>query len=103
MSNLIYEQFSKPIHPRKIIEGVCVCVNYADFLAQTLGFNRTHFDNLVIVTTPDDYDTINLCEYWNVKCVKTDAFYSNGDAFNKGLGINEGLKNSKKNGLGPTF
>ena len=36
--------------------------------------------------------TQRLCEYHHVQCVVTDAFYTNGDKFNKANGINEGLK-----------
>ena len=74
------------------LEGVIVCVNYADFLAHTLPQNKSVFDNLVIVTDTKDDDTKALCEYYHVRCVQTDVFYENGDKFNKGLGINEGLK-----------
>lgn len=85
-------------HYPKYIEAVCVCVGYEDFLRQTLPFNRAHFDKLIIVTSPDDTATQNLCEYWHIECVVTDKFYENGDVFNKGKGINEGLKRLSKKG-----
>jgi glycosyltransferase involved in cell wall biosynthesis len=74
------------------IEAVIVCVNYADFLAHTLASTRSQFDRLVIVTDHSDLETKNLCQYYNVQCVQTDVFYEDGDTFNKGKGINEGLK-----------
>lgn len=74
------------------IEAVVVCVNYSDFLAHTLPHNKNHFNKLVIVTDTKDLETKKLCEYYNVQCVQTDAFYENGNTINKGKGINEGLK-----------
>jgi len=79
------------------LEGVIVCVNYSDFLSYTLPFNKTIFNHLVVVTSPEDERTQKLCEYYNVECVVTDEFTKNGDPFNKAKGINAGLnKLSKK-------
>jgi hypothetical protein len=74
------------------LEAVIVCVNYSDFLAHTLPSTKNQFNQLVVVTDYEDVETKRLCEYYNVKCVQTDVFYENGDKFNKGKGINEGLK-----------
>jgi len=74
------------------LEAVIICVNYSDFLAHTLPSTRNQFDKLVVVTDSKDEETKNLCEYYNVQCVQTDAFYENGDVFNKGKGINKGLQ-----------
>jgi len=73
------------------IEAVITCVDYADFLAETLPHNRTLFDKLVVVTAPEDKTTQRICEYWHVECVKTDAFRSRWGEFCKGAAINEGL------------
>jgi glycosyltransferase involved in cell wall biosynthesis len=74
-----------------ILEGVIVCVNYSDFLAHTLPYNKTMFNKLVVVTDTKDTATKKLCEYHHVECVQTDVFYDNGDTFNKGKAINVGL------------
>lgn len=74
------------------LEAVIVCVNYSDFLAHTLPSTRNQFNKLVVVTDHNDLETKKICEYYNVQCIQTDVFYENGDAFNKGKGINEGLK-----------
>jgi glycosyltransferase involved in cell wall biosynthesis len=80
------------------IEAVIVCVNYSDFLAHTLPSTRSQFDRLVVVTDHNDVDTLKLCEYYNVQCIQTGAFYEDGDAFNKGKGINAGLAELDKDG-----
>ena len=80
------------------LEGVIVCVNYADFLAHTLPYNKTHFDNLIVITDTKDKKTKELCEYYHVKCIQTDIFYENGDSFNKGAAINYGLSQLENKG-----
>jgi GTP:adenosylcobinamide-phosphate guanylyltransferase len=74
------------------LEAVIVCVNYSDFLIHTLPQNKQHFDKVVVVTDMHDKETKNVCEYHHVECIQTNVFYNNGDNFNKGKGINEGLK-----------
>jgi hypothetical protein len=79
-----------------MIEAVVTCVNYGDFLAETLPHNRTVFDKLVVVTAPEDKETRRVCEYWNVECVLSDAFETRWGQFNKGKGINAGLAALKR-------
>ena len=74
------------------LEAVIVCVNYSDFLAHTLPYNKNHFNKLVVVTDTTDYKTKNLCDFYNVQCIQTDVFYEDNAIINKGKGINEGLK-----------
>ena len=80
------------------LEGVIVCVNYSDFLAHTLPHNKTHFDNLIVITDTKDKKTKELCEYYHVKCIQTDIFYENRDSFNKGAAINYGLSQLENKG-----
>lgn len=80
-----------------ILEGVIVCVNYADFLAETLPRNRQHFDHLVVVTTPEDEETQKLCEWHHVHCVVSPRI-TQGGVFRKGAGINDGLAVLSKHG-----
>lgn len=80
------------------IEAVIVCVNYSDFLAHTLPYNKNHFDRLVVVTDKADERTRRLCEFHHVECVQTDVFYSEGAPFNKAKGINVGLNRLSRRG-----
>jgi hypothetical protein len=73
------------------IEGILVSVNYSDFLEQVLPFNIPHFDNLIVITTPEDSRTQHVCRRLGVECVKTNVFYRNNAKFNKAAGINYGL------------
>lgn len=73
------------------IEAVIVCVDYADFLAYTLPQTKLHVDHIVVVTTPSDKLTQQICKHHNIECIKTNSFYDSGDKFNKAKGINEGL------------
>lgn len=73
------------------LQAVTVCVNYSDFLAETLPMNIRHFDRFVVVTSPEDLETQRLCDYYNVECVITDVIGSRWGDFEKGKGINAGL------------
>ena len=74
------------------LQLLTVCVNYADFFAQTGAANRGIFDKYVVVTDIQDTEVTALCAEYGFTCVKTDVFYANGAKFNKYAGINEGLK-----------
>lgn len=73
------------------IEAVIVCKDYADFLACSLPENIHHLDRIVVVTSPCDWDTRNLCNKLGVDCLDTDVFNDYGDKFNKARAINLGL------------
>jgi hypothetical protein len=78
------------------LEAVIVCLNYGDFLAETLPLNLQHFDDVIVVTGHNDQETIRVCERNSVEHFKTDTFFDFGDKFNKGKAINLGLSNLKK-------
>jgi len=77
------------------IEAVTVCVNYSDILALTMTYNKNVIDNWIIVTDTKDSETKKLCDYHNIKCIQTNAFYESGEIFNKGKGINVGFDELK--------
>jgi hypothetical protein len=75
------------------LQAIVVSINYSDFLKITLPNNKQYFDKLVVVTDTKDLETAKVCNFYNVKCIQTDAFYSEGEIVpNKAKGINEGLK-----------
>ena len=90
----------KPRGSARILEGVTTCVNYADFLDVTLAENLHHFDEFVVVTTPDDLATQNVCAKHGVICVETNVFSKDGAHFaaGKSHAINLGLAHLKQTG-----
>lgn len=75
-----------------MIEAVTICVNYADFFKHTWQSHAAVFGRIVVVTTPNDDATIDLCQKAGLECVVTTRGSSDGDAFNVGKMMNEGLK-----------
>jgi hypothetical protein len=73
------------------LEAVTVCVNYADFLAETLPCNLGHFDHLIVVTAEQDRATQQLCRRLGVECRATDLMHYGGDSFAKARAIDYGL------------
>lgn len=73
------------------LEAVIVCVDYADFLAETLPENMQFFDKMVVVTSYADKKTQALCHQYSVECVVSDCMYDQQAPFEKGRAINLGL------------
>lgn len=80
------------------LEAVVVCLNYADFLAESLPMNLSHIDRLVVVTGHEDHATREVCRKWSVECVLTDVFTEKGETFNKGSAINIGIGTLRQQG-----
>ena len=74
------------------LEGIIVSVDYADMLAETLPLNKHVFDQIVVVTSPEDLETQRVCRYHGVRHIQTDAFRARWGEFHKARGINAGLK-----------
>jgi len=75
--------------------AITVCVNYSDFLAWSALVNHGLFKEWYVCTTPDDKDTIDICNNYGLKPVFCD-FQENGK-FNKFKGINKALELIKEN------
>lgn len=73
------------------MNAITVCVDYDDLLKITLATNRRFFDRYLVVTSMTDARTAEIAYSYNCSVYKTDAFYLNGAAFNKGLAMEEGF------------
>ena len=72
------------------IEAVIVCVGYGDFLAASLPENLQLFDDLVVVTSPDDEETRAICRKHSVRHVLSQDHRRDGP-FNKARMIQRGF------------
>ena len=81
-----------------MMKAITVCVQYDDLLAATLPGNAKHFDEVLIVTAPNDLATAELVNRAMgirtkigglPQLFQTEAFYHNGADFNKGASLEE--------------
>jgi hypothetical protein len=72
------------------MRAILVSVDYADLLAVTLPYNRHHFDDVMVVTTPASQDGAVAVAH-ECRVHYTDAFYDAGASFNKWKALEEGL------------
>lgn len=75
-------------HPR--IEAITVCVGYGDFLEETAKRNMGLFDKWLIITSPSDKVTREICRRYSLETLLTDDHGRTGD-FNKGRIIDRGI------------
>jgi hypothetical protein len=82
------------------LEAVTVCVNYADFLEETIPHNLPQLDLWTVVTTPEDERTQGVCARYGLRCLKTECFYRDVErpSINKSRGINYGLAHQSHSG-----
>ncbi len=73
------------------IEAVTVCVGYGDILAETARKNMHFFDRWVVITSPRDEETFEVCRDLSIPCITTEDFYRDGMPFNKGRGVQRGI------------
>lgn len=74
------------------MRAILVSVGYDDLLAITLPYNRHHFKEVAVVTSPEDEATIRVALENRARVITTDAFTRNGAVFNKWLALEEGLE-----------
>ncbi|MFH0947241.1 MAG: hypothetical protein V2A76_18795 [Planctomycetota bacterium] len=74
----------------KNLSAVTVCVNYSQYL-EIAARNRSQFDRWIVVTNREDRETQEVCRKHGLDVVLTERLRQNGDPFNKGKAINDGL------------
>jgi GR25 family glycosyltransferase involved in LPS biosynthesis len=82
----------KPSSGLKKLDVIIISVNYNDYLVVSLSNNVKIFENITVVTSPDDLMCQKICEKFGVNCLVTDVMYENGANFNKGKAINKGIE-----------
>jgi hypothetical protein len=73
------------------VRSIMVCVGYDDLLSVTLPRNRKHFREVMVVTTPADEATQEVCRRHDAIAFLTDAFTAGGAQFNKWLALEQAL------------
>lgn len=73
------------------MKAIMVSVDYSDLLAISLKYNRHHFEEVMVVTSFTDVETVKVCQANNARAFMTNAFYENGAVFNKFLALEQGL------------
>jgi hypothetical protein len=63
--------------------GLTVCVNYADFLAETLPQNRKFFTHFYVVTEESDAQTVELGKQHDCTLLFTTKTHERGSKFNR--------------------
>jgi hypothetical protein len=74
------------------MRAITVCHGYDDLLAVTLPLSAPHFDEILVVSHPDDIATAEVVAgVRNARLFTTDAFFRGGAEFRKGLAMEEGF------------
>jgi hypothetical protein len=80
------------------IEAVTICVGYDDFLQAVAPFNIPHLNRWLIVTTPEDERTREVCRRFSLECMLTEEGTDENGSFIKGRLIERGLQHLSANG-----
>lgn len=73
------------------LRAAVVSVDFADLLDITLGYNRHHFAEVMVVTAERDVATVAIAEKHGATVFTTNAFYEAGAVFNKWKALEQGL------------
>lgn len=80
------------------MRAILVSVDYYDYLAITLPYNRHHFEEVMVVTNTTDSVTKLVAEENDCRIYSTDSFYSDGAVFNKWRALEEALDSYGREG-----
>lgn len=73
------------------MRALLASVEYADLLSLTLPWNKHHFEEMLVITTPDDHQTMAVCRQNDTPYYATNAFHEPPAVFNKWLATEEAL------------
>lgn len=80
------------------IEAVTVCINYADFLVETIKTNLGLFDTWIVITEPKDLATREVCRRFNIRTILSEDGKQPGEEFSKGRLVERCLKHLSADG-----
>lgn len=83
---------SKYAEDAMILEAITISWGYDDFLAVAAEHNRGLFDRWLVVTTPQDEATREVCRRWNLDILLSEEATRAQDQFRKGRLINRGMQ-----------
>lgn len=82
------------------MRAILCSVDYNDLLALTLPANRSHFSDVIVVTSTADYPTVSrIAEPLACRVLATDLFYKDGADFNKWAALEFGLDVYRRDGV----
>lgn len=64
------------------LKVVTTCVNYTDYLLHTLPYNKSMYEDLTVISSPEDKDTHYLCEKYNTPVLTMPGLGKLGREFN---------------------
>lgn len=73
------------------VTAVTVCVEFGDILGMTIPLNRHHFERVLVVTHPEDEETIETAKLHQCQVLLTEIFYARGAKFNKWAALQQGI------------
>lgn len=76
---------------KKYFECITCSVGCSDFLKIFLEKNSKHFDNIIVVTSPTDPESIEISKKSGARTLITDFFYRNKNKFDRGGAYNRAL------------
>lgn len=81
---------SEKVNPK--LDVIIISVNYNDYLIITLPKNLEVFENITVITTPEDEMCQKICKKFGVRYITTNVMYELGAKFNKGKTLDFAIK-----------
>ena len=82
-----------------MLRTIITSVGFGDFLSLTLPWNRHHWQEVMVLTSPADSESATVARANGASVYATNAFYTGGAKFNKYLAIEECLDHFGRHGV----